>query len=44
MKQHYIDDSLGGRIYFLNQAGMFYGFDPLSSEAQLKVLVQALTS
>lgn len=44
LKQHYIDDSLGGRIYFLNQAGMFYGFDPLSSEAQLKVLVQALTS
>lgn len=38
------NDSSGGRIYFLNQPGMFYGFDPLSSEAQLKVLMQALTS
>ncbi|ETT44174.1 Fe3+-hydroxamate ABC transporter periplasmic protein [Paenibacillus sp. FSL R7-269] len=42
--QHHTDDSPGGRIYFLNQPCMFYGFDPLSSEAQLKVLVQALTS
>jgi hypothetical protein len=34
----------GSRIYFLNQPAMFYGFDPLSSEAQLRVLLQALTS
>lgn len=44
VQQHYIGDSSGGRIYYLNQPGMFYGFDPLSSEARLKVLVQALTS
>ncbi|WP_339310418.1 AraC family transcriptional regulator [Paenibacillus sp. FSL M7-0896] len=44
VQQYHIDDSPGGRIYYLNQPGMFYGFDPLSSEAQLKVLVQALTS
>ncbi|AIQ59618.1 helix-turn-helix domain-containing protein [Paenibacillus borealis] len=36
--------SSGSRIYFLNQPAMFYGFDPLSSEAQLRVLLQALTS
>jgi ABC-type Fe3+-hydroxamate transport system substrate-binding protein len=38
------DGYSGSRIYFLNQPAMFYGFDPLSSEAQLKVLLQALTS
>lgn len=43
-KQQHIANSPAGRIYFLNQPGMFYGFDPLSSEAQLKVLIQALTS
>ncbi|MEK4048071.1 AraC family transcriptional regulator [Paenibacillus sp. FSL H8-0048] len=44
VQQQPINGSVGGRIYFLNQSGMFYGFDPLSSKAQLKVLVQALTS
>ncbi|MEK3792594.1 AraC family transcriptional regulator [Paenibacillus sp. FSL R7-0204] len=43
-KHQPVNGSAGGRIYFLNQSDMFYGFDPLSSEAQLKVLVQALTS
>ncbi|WNS44420.1 AraC family transcriptional regulator [Paenibacillus sp. MMS20-IR301] len=36
--------SAAPRVYFLNQPAMFYGFDPLSSQAQLKVLLQALTS
>jgi ABC-type Fe3+-hydroxamate transport system substrate-binding protein len=32
------------RVYILNQPEMFYGFDPMSSLAQLRVLLQALTS
>lgn len=40
----HLDGTSGRKIYFLNQPAMFYGFDPLSSEAQLKVLLQALTS
>ncbi|ASA21470.1 AraC family transcriptional regulator [Paenibacillus donghaensis] len=32
------------QVYILDEADMFYGFDPLSSLAQLQVLLQALTS
>lgn len=32
------------RVYILNQPDMFYGFDPLSTQAQLHVLLRALTS
>ncbi|MBW4081193.1 AraC family transcriptional regulator [Paenibacillus sp. S150] len=34
----------GGRVYQLNQPDKFYGFDPLSSLAQLKTIMQAVTS
>lgn len=34
----------GGHVYQLNQPGKFYGFDPLSTLAQLKTLMQAITS
>jgi len=33
-----------GRVYLLNNADLFYGFDPLSSEKQLQQIVQALIS
>lgn len=33
-----------GQVYILEQPDMFYGFDPLSSLAQLKTLMEALTS
>ncbi|MEJ9164434.1 AraC family transcriptional regulator [Paenibacillus graminis] len=33
-----------GRVYPLNQPDKFYGFDPLSSLAQLKTFMQAITS
>ncbi|MBT2290770.1 AraC family transcriptional regulator [Paenibacillus albidus] len=32
------------RVYLLNQSNLFYGFDPLSTMAQLQVLIRALTS
>lgn len=32
------------RVYILNQADMFYGFDPLSSQAQLQELLRVMTS
>jgi ABC-type Fe3+-hydroxamate transport system substrate-binding protein len=32
------------RVYILNQAEMFYGFDPLSSQAQLQELLHVMTS
>ncbi|BBI30949.1 hypothetical protein KCTCHS21_03480 [Cohnella abietis] len=31
------------RVYLLNQPEMFYGYDPISSQAQLKELLKALT-
>jgi ABC-type Fe3+-hydroxamate transport system substrate-binding protein len=38
------DAALGKHVYFLNHSTLFYGFDPLSSQAQLKVLLQVLIS
>ncbi len=32
------------RVYILNHPDMFYGFDPISTQAQLHVLLRALTS
>lgn len=32
------------RVYILNQPDMFYGFDPLSSQAQLQELLRVMTS
>jgi ABC-type Fe3+-hydroxamate transport system substrate-binding protein len=32
------------QVYILDEPDMFYGFDPLSSQAQLQVLLRALTS
>lgn len=32
------------RVYILNKADMFYGFDPLSSQAQLQELLHVMTS
>lgn len=34
----------GQRVYILNESELFYGYDPLSTKAQLKVLLQALLS
>ncbi|MNN46263.1 Iron(3+)-hydroxamate-binding protein FhuD precursor [compost metagenome] len=33
-----------GRVFQLDESEMFYGFDPLSSMAQLKALMQAIKS
>jgi ABC-type Fe3+-hydroxamate transport system substrate-binding protein len=34
----------GQRVYILNESELFYGYDPLSTKAQLKVLLQAFLS
>ncbi|MNC48170.1 Iron(3+)-hydroxamate-binding protein FhuD precursor [compost metagenome] len=39
-----LDAVQDGRVYQLNQPEKFYGFDPLSSLAQLKTFMQAITS
>lgn len=39
-----LDAVRNNRVYILNQGDMFYGFDPLSSQAQLKELLQVMTS
>ncbi|MEK4208936.1 MULTISPECIES: AraC family transcriptional regulator [Paenibacillus] len=39
-----LDAVRNGRVYILNQADMFYGFDPLSSQAQLQELLRVMTS
>lgn len=32
------------QVYFINQYELFYGYDPLSTAAQLKELMRVLTS
>ncbi|MNO30413.1 HTH-type transcriptional activator Btr [compost metagenome] len=39
-----LDAVRNNRVYILNQADMFYGFDPLSSHAQLQELLHVMTS
>ncbi|AIQ36941.1 hypothetical protein R50345_21200 [Paenibacillus sp. FSL R5-0345] len=39
-----LDAVRNNRVYILNQADMFYGFDPLSSQAQLQELLRVMTS
>lgn len=39
-----LDAVRNGRVYILDQADMFYGFDPLSSQAQLQELLRVMTS
>ncbi|KTD87102.1 ABC transporter substrate-binding protein [Paenibacillus etheri] len=39
-----LDAVRNNRVYVLNKGDMFYGFDPLSSQAQLQELLRVMTS